>query len=114
MMVAMEAATTLLFASAARVLAGEARRRGLDVPGFRSPPRLEGVDRSLRRRVRGAAVAVRVAGRPWAAVVGDMIEGVVVVNQLRGPDADALRAALWEAIRAAMPSPSVTAQARVA
>jgi hypothetical protein len=110
----MEAATTLLFASAARVLAGEARRRGLDVPGFRSPPRLEGVDRSLRRRVRGSAVAVRVAGRPWAAVVADMIEGIVVVNGLHGPASDAVRAALWEAIRSALPSPSVTDEARVA
>ena len=91
----MEAATTLLFASAARVLGDAARRRGLDVPGFRSPPRLEGVDRSLRRRC-GSAVAVRVAGRPWAAVVADMIEGIVVVNQLRGPESDAVRAALWK------------------
>src|SRR5205823_6323814 len=67
-MVSMQPATTLHFATAARVLGREARARGLDAPGFRSPPRLEGADRTLRRRVRGAAVAVRVRGRPGAAV----------------------------------------------
>jgi membrane protein implicated in regulation of membrane protease activity len=113
-MVAMQPATTLHFATAARVLGREARARGLDVPGFRSPPRLEGADRTLRRRMRGGTVAVRVRGRPWAAVLADMIEGVVVVNGVAGVDADALRGALWEAVGEALASSTVEVPARVA
>ena len=71
------------FAAAARRLGGEARRRGLVVPGFRSPPRLPGAERSIRRRPDGAAVvAVRVHGRSLEAVVADMVEGVLAANRL--------------------------------
>ena len=110
----MEPATTIRFAVAARVLAAQARSRGLDAPGFRSPPRLAGADRTLRRRSTGASVAVRVRGRPWAAVAADMIEGVVAANRLVGPEADALPAALWEAVGEALASRSVESEARVA
>ena len=73
--------------------------RGLDMPLFRSPPRLDGVQRSLTRRAIGAStVAVRLRQRPWPAVLADMIEGVVVVNALRGSAADDLRDALWSAL----------------
>jgi hypothetical protein len=87
--------TTADFAAAARTLAGEARRRGLVGPSFRCPPRLVGVDRTLRRRRDGAIVSVRVRGRPWPAVLADMIEGVVVANRLAPPASDRLRAELW-------------------
>ena len=89
---------TVNFAHAARTLAHEARVRGLLVPGFRCPPRILGVDRSLRRWDGGATLAVRVKGRPWVAVVADMIEGMVVANQLVPPVADRLRAELWLAL----------------
>ncbi|MFM8846914.1 MAG: hypothetical protein ACKOHN_02550 [Actinomycetota bacterium] len=90
--------TTINFAHAARTLAHEARTRGLTVPGFRCPPRVLGVDRTLRRWDGGAVVAVRVKGRPWVAVVADMIEGVVVANRLVPPVADRLRDELWNAL----------------
>ena len=51
------------------------------------------------RRRRGAVVSVRVAGRPVAAMVADMIEGVVVANALVAPHADRVRAELWEAVQ---------------
>jgi hypothetical protein len=80
-------ADPLRFAGAARRLSSEARRRGLTVPGFRSPPRLPGVDRSIRRRPDGAVVvAVRVHGRSLEAVVTDMVEGLLVANQLVAAD----------------------------
>ena len=92
-------ATSLRFASAARNLGQVARGRGLAVPGFRSPPRLAGVERSVRRRPDGGAtVSIRLRGRPWVAVLGDMIEGVVVTNGLSGMAADRARTALWSAI----------------
>jgi hypothetical protein len=70
------------FATAARRLSDEARRRGLVVPGFRSPPRLPGALRSIRRRPDGAfVVAVRVHGRSLEAVVTDMVDGVLAANR---------------------------------
>lgn len=59
-------------------------------------------------------VAVRFRDRPWAAVLADLVEGVVVANGLRGTHADDARAALWAAAQAAslvpgpMPLPSPT------
>lgn len=85
-----------MFAHAARTLAHEARRRGLIGPSFRCPPRVLGAERTLRRRPGGMVVAVRVKGRPWPAVLGDMIEGVVVANDLPTPAATRLRTELWE------------------
>jgi len=93
------AATSLRFASAARTLGVAARRRGLQVPGFRSPPRLPAAERTLRRRPDGTSVvAIRLRGRPWAAVLADMVEGVVVANRLGGAEATRARAALWSAL----------------
>jgi hypothetical protein len=89
----------LRFAETVRQLGIEARRHGLCMPGFRSPPRLHGVARSLRRRSDGnATIAGVVRGRPWGAVVADMVEGVIVANQLSGVDADRARAALWSVV----------------
>ena len=86
-MVDMEA-TSLRFSAAARTLGLVARRQGLTVPGFRSPPRLSEVDRTLRRRADGGAtVAVRLKGRPWVAVLADMIDGVIAANALQGAEA---------------------------
>ncbi len=92
----MDSSPTAQFALAARTLTREARRRGLVAPSFRCPPRLRGVDRSLRRRPGGAVVAVRLRGRPWPVVLGDMIEGVVAANDLPPPAATRLRTELWE------------------
>jgi len=96
----MDSASTVRFAHAARTLTAEARRRSLVAPSFRCPPRLAGVDRSLRRRSGGAVVAVRLRNRPWPVVLGDMIEGVVAANALSPPAATRLRTELWEAITA--------------
>jgi hypothetical protein len=94
----MDEATTARFVHAARALGVEARARRLIAPGFRSPPRILGVSRTLRRwQAGGAQVAVLVRGRPWVAVLADMVEGVVVVNGLKGSEADQLRTALWRA-----------------
>jgi len=40
-------------------------------------------------------VSVRLRGRPWIAVLADMIEGVVVTNGLTAPRSDRLRGELW-------------------
>ena len=92
-------AASLRFAAAARRLAAASRARGLVVPGFRSPPRVPGVSRTIRRRSEGpAVVAVDVRGRPFPAVAADMVEGVLVANRLEGAEAERHRAALLAAV----------------
>lgn len=100
---------TVQFTHAARTLTRVARARGLIGPSFRCPPRLVGVDRSLRRWTGGGIVAVRLRGRPWPLVLADMIEGVIVVNQLSPPHATRLRTELWELL-----GDGTTSNARVA
>jgi hypothetical protein len=100
MIAGMEPASMVRFTAAARLLGQAARERGLVSPGFRSPPRLLGADRTLRRRRARSTIAVRVLGRLWVPVLADMIEGVVVANQLSGPPADRLREALWDSVAA--------------
>jgi hypothetical protein len=90
--------SSLRFARTVQTLAASTRALGLAVPGFRSPPRLTGVQRSIKRWPGGATVAVVVRGRPWPAVLADLVEGVVAANGLLGPSADVARAALWEAL----------------
>ena len=95
----METASSIRFSVAARLVAAEARAAGLVVPGFRSPPRITGADRTVRRRPDGGAiVAVRVRGRPFAAVANDLVEGVVAVNGLAGNEADRCRRRLWRVL----------------
>lgn len=101
---AMEA-SSLRFAAAARTLGDVARAAGLVVPGFRSPPRLDGVDRTMKRQVDAAGcttitVSVRIKGRPWVSVLADMIDGVIVANELAGPTAGAARTVMWAAVEA--------------
>ena len=88
----------MMFAAAARFLANEAQRFGLDAPGFRSPPRTLGVQRTLRRTEQGGVVAVLVRDRPFVAVLADMIEGVIVINRLAPPEADRARTMLWRSM----------------
>ena len=98
-------ASSLRFAAAARTLGEMARAAGLVVPSFRSPPRLAGVDRTMKRQpdslgVKAVTVAVRIKGRPWVSVLADMIDGVIVANSLSGPTAGAARTVMWAAVEA--------------
>jgi hypothetical protein len=100
-----EPASSLRVAEAARRLADECRARGLVTPGFRSPPGLSGADRTVRRRADGGAVvAVRLRGRSMGAVLGDLVEGVLVANapHLAGAEAEAVRRQLLAALGAAV------------
>lgn len=97
MMVGMEP-TSVRFAHVVRALAATARAEGLRAPTFRCPPGVHGAVRTVRRRPDGTVgVAVAMQGRPWAAVLADLVEGVVVANELAGAAADRARAALWTA-----------------
>jgi hypothetical protein len=95
----MPVAASVRFAAAARRLAAACRERGLVSPAFRSPPRVAGVERTIRRRADGGAVvAVRLRGREFRAVAADMVEGVLAANRLSGPEAQAHHRALLAAV----------------
>jgi hypothetical protein len=94
------AAESLRFSVIARTVAAESRRLGLHVPAFRSPPRLHGERRTIRRGGGVALVAVVIRDRPFADVVADVIEGVVVANGLTGPAAVRCRRRLASAVEA--------------
>ena len=99
-------ASAVGFAEAVRVVATVARQGRLVVPVFRSPPRRQGVDRTIRRRATASGVvSVRLGDRPLAAVRSDVIEGVVVANGLEGERADRFRRSAWEAIDGRSPVP---------
>ena len=84
------------FAEMARELAAAARALGLDAPGFRSPPRQAGCDRTIRRYADGMTlVSVRVEARRWDDVVDDLIAGVLTVNDLHGVAAAQVRYQIW-------------------
>jgi hypothetical protein len=94
-------ANAVRFADAARRLSEAVRAGGLVVPTFRSPPRPTGARRAIRRRPDGSvSVSVALRGRPWPAVVADMIDGVVAANQLSELDAGEWRDRLWSAMGA--------------
>jgi hypothetical protein len=95
----MTTAPSLEFSRTARMVADAARAAGWIVPTFRSPPRLASARRTLRRRADGGlVVAIRIVDRPWPAVIGDLVEGVIVANDLDGADAQRCRDALWAAV----------------
>ena len=84
------------FVLTVRALAMAARSLGLCAPSFQSPPRSDGLDRSIHRMPSGdCVVAVRVRGRPFGAVVADAIEGIVVCNDLSADAAGPVRDELW-------------------
>lgn len=86
------------FAEAGRRLAATAADLGVQAPSFRTPPRVAGVDRTIRRAGDGSVlVSVRSRGRAWPAVLADMIEGVVRANDLAARDAARARNELWRA-----------------
>jgi hypothetical protein len=104
---------SLRFADASRVLSGTALRLGLAAPTFRSPPRMAGATRTIRRLsppspsspadsnvsggLRSSVVAVSLRGRAFAEVLADMIEGVIVANHLEAVEAQRVRAELFRA-----------------
>lgn len=98
------------FAEAGRRLAAAATVMELRVPAFRTPPRVAGLDRTIRRGADGSTlVSVRSRGRPWPAVLADMIEGMVVANGLDPPEVARVRNELWratEGIDSAEPAPA--------
>ena len=85
------------FGHAARRLGAAARAAGLNAPAFRTPPRRNAA-RTIRRLPGGVIVAVRLRGRPFAEVVADMVEGVVVTNGLEGGAATPVRSMLLAAL----------------
>ncbi|MGZ4753737.1 MAG: hypothetical protein ACXVJW_04930 [Acidimicrobiia bacterium] len=94
----MDGVPALRFATAARRLGAAARASGLIVPAFRSPPRVRGASRTLRRYPGGAVVSVRLRDRTYVDVVDDMIDGVLVANRVSAESVPRLRRAFQLAL----------------
>ena len=94
-------APSVRFALAAQLLVDEARAIGIRAPAFRSPPRVAGTYRTITRRQGSVVVAVRIRGRPFEAVLADMVEGIVLANKLGPLDAARCRARLWDSLHVA-------------
>ena len=91
----MDTCSALDFGEMSRVVAAEARRHGLVAPSFRSPPRLSGATRTLRRYANGQwLVSVLCRGRDMADVAADMVDGVLAANGLEGTAAEGWRITL--------------------
>ena len=100
--------SALQFAETVRQVVVLARHHRLRPPVFRSPPRLEGVDRSIRRRPNGTVVvAVRRVDRPLAVVQADVIEGVLAANGVVG-SRRTVRHAAWERLTGGGDRPAAT------
>ncbi|MSO37924.1 MAG: hypothetical protein EXQ69_06700 [Acidimicrobiia bacterium] len=117
----MDGVSALRFSSAVRLIGAAARAAGLTVPSFRSPPRLQGERRTIRRFRGGTAIAVRIRGRAYDDVFMDMVEGLLLANNLEGATARSMRVSLLDSVRhansveVAKPSaPSLCAEARMA
>jgi hypothetical protein len=64
------------------------------------------LDRSIRRRADGnATVAIRLTGRPFAAVQADVIDGVIAANDVDGRAADRFRRSAWAALEGGPSAP---------
>ena len=94
----MNGVPALRFATAARRLGAATRAAGLDVPAFRSPPRVQGAARTLRRYPGGAVVSVRLRDRTYVEVVDDMIDGVLAANRVSRESVPRLRKAFQLAL----------------
>lgn len=80
-------ATSLWFATVVRQLGVSCREHGMTCPGFRSPPKIPGVDRTLRHRPDGGwVVSVTLRGRPRSRVLSDMIRGTLAANDHAGDE----------------------------
>ena len=87
----------LVFADRVRAALTVARRFGLEIPAFRSPPKDPAVTRSLRYHDDGSAViAIRIAGRTVDEMEADIVDGILAANGC-DPDASEFRAACAEA-----------------
>jgi hypothetical protein len=90
--------TSVDFATAGRILAQRASTLGFTALSFRSPPRLQGVRRSVvYNGDESVTVAVVVRDRPMGAVLADMIDGIVVASGADGTEASRLHDSLWQA-----------------
>jgi hypothetical protein len=99
------------FADAARRLGAATHAAGLTVPAFRTPPRLPGSDRTIRRYPGATVVSVRVTGRRAADVLADMVEGVLVANRVPPEHAPQVRARLLAAVAGGPEAPQLVKRA---
>jgi len=70
---------------------------GYATPQFRCPPPSAQYQRSIRRNNDDLSISIVIRGRPWLAVLADIVEGFVIANSGSGQESE-IRNILWDTI----------------
>ena len=89
---------SIQFSIAVRTLGRIADQLGYRIPQFRCPPPSAKYQRSVRKTgEENLSISIVIRGRPWLAILADIVEGVVIANTQSGQDSE-LRNILWDCI----------------
>ena len=89
---------SIQFSIAVRTLGRIADRLGYRIPQFRCPPPSAKYQRSVRKTGdENLSISIVIRGRPWLAILADIVEGFVIANTQSGQDSE-IRNILWDCI----------------
>ena len=93
----MAESVSIQFSITVRTLGRIANQLGYVTPQFRCPPPSAQYQRSVRRNHDDLSISIVIRGRPWLAVLADIVEGFVIANAKLGQDSE-IRNILWDTI----------------
>ena len=93
----MAESVSIQFSITVRTLGRIANQLGYVTPQFRCPPPSAQYQRSVRRNHDDLSISIVIRGRPWLAVLADIVEGFVIANAKSGQDSE-IRNILWDTI----------------
>ena len=93
----MAESVSIQFSRTIRTLGRIANQLGYVTPQFRCPPPSAQYQRSIRRNKDDLSISIVIRGRPWLAVLADIVEGFVIANAKSGQDSE-IRNILWDTI----------------
>ena len=89
---------SIKFSIAVRTLGRIADQLGYRIPQFRCPPPSAKYQRSVRKTGdENLSISIVIRGRPWLAILADIVEGFVIANIQSGQDSE-IRNILWDCI----------------
>lgn len=93
----MAESVSIQFSITIRTLGRIAHQLGYQTPQFRCPPPSAKYQRSVRRNNDVLSISIVIRGRPWLAVLADIVEGFVLANAKLVQDSE-IRNILWDCI----------------
>ena len=89
---------SIQFSIAVRTLGRIADQLGYRIPQVRGPPPSAKYQRSVRKTGdENLSISIVIRGRPWLAILADIVEGFVIANTQSGQDSE-IRNILWDCI----------------